>query len=316
MQVTPASMTALYQTYSFVFNQTFAGAQTTYQQLVTRVPSSTLANYYPFSDELPQAREWIGERVLQNRAARTYVLQNRDWELTVKLNRNQVEDETFGFFGTNTVPFMARQAAKQPDYMLQDLIQNGDSSSSTIYQAYDGQPFFSTAHPVNMDNSTFGTYSNRRTSTALNATNLDLMMTAVAGFKGANNKIVGAGATHLLVPPALATTARTILNAGIIAPTTGIGGNANSIAVTNVMQNAVQLIVMPELAGEDTTWYLLDLGQFMRPFIYQERKAPQFQVKDRPDDENVFWTKEFIYGWDSRGAMGYSFPFLALQAIA
>lgn len=309
-------MTALYQTYSFVFNQTFAGAQTTYQRLVTQVPSSTLENYYPFSDELPQAREWIGERVLQNRAARNYVLKNRDWELTVKLNRNQVEDETFGFFGSTTIPFMARQAAKQPDYMLQDLIQNGDSSSSTIYQAYDGQPFFSTSHPVNLDNSSLGTYSNRRTGTALSANSLDAMMTAIAGFKAANNKIVGARATTLLAPPALATTARTIVNAQIVAPTAAFGGNAANVAVTNVMQNAVDIIVMPELAGEDTTWYLLDLNEFVKPFIYQQRKAPQFQVKDRPDDDNVFWQKEFIYGWDSRGAMGYSFPFLALQAIA
>lgn len=59
--------------------------------------------------------------------------------------------------------------------------------------------------------------------------------------------------------------------------------------------------------GSGTPWFLMDVSRALKPLIFQERKRPQFVAKDNPDDERVFWNKEFVYGVDSRDAVGFGF---------
>ena len=57
--------------------------------------------------------------------------------------------------------------------------------------------------------------------------------------------------------------------------------------------------------GSGTAWYLLCTAHPLKPFIFQNRKAPQLVSQDRPDDENAFLRKKFRYGVDYRGNAGY-----------
>lgn len=59
--------------------------------------------------------------------------------------------------------------------------------------------------------------------------------------------------------------------------------------------------------GAGVGWYLMDTTRAIKPLIRQLRKAPQFVAKDRPDDDNVFKNKEFLYGADMRMAAGFGF---------
>jgi phage major head subunit gpT-like protein len=76
------------------------------------------------------------------------------------------------------------------------------------------------------------------------------------------------------------------------------------------------VLVIPELADEPTVWYAADTSKPIKPFVYQVRKEPQLVQVDDPKAENVFWRKKFIYGIDSRGAAGFTLPFLIARAIA
>lgn len=57
--------------------------------------------------------------------------------------------------------------------------------------------------------------------------------------------------------------------------------------------------------GSGTGWYLMDLSRPIKPLILQLRKAPQFVAMDKPDDQNVFMRKKFIYGVDDRKNVGF-----------
>lgn len=57
--------------------------------------------------------------------------------------------------------------------------------------------------------------------------------------------------------------------------------------------------------GGGTAWYLLDTSKPIKPLIYQKRKDYQFTALDNPEDPNVFFKDEFIYGADGRGNVGY-----------
>ncbi len=65
--------------------------------------------------------------------------------------------------------------------------------------------------------------------------------------------------------------------------------------------------------GAGTKWYLMDMSRMLKPFIYQERKAPMLTRRDDPDDPNVFDKNAFLYGVDSRGAAGYGLWQLAYR---
>jgi len=60
--------------------------------------------------------------------------------------------------------------------------------------------------------------------------------------------------------------------------------------------------------GGGDAWYLVDNSQVIKPYVYQLEQAPEFVAKDNPEDDNVFFNKELIYGVDYSAAFGYTFP--------
>jgi len=68
-------------------------------------------------------------------------------------------------------------------------------------------------------------------------------------------------------------------------------------------------------AGGTGLWYLLDTKHPLKPFIYQNRKAPNFQVLSRPTDEGVFTSNLIKYGVDSRDAVGFGLYQMAFGSL-
>jgi len=59
--------------------------------------------------------------------------------------------------------------------------------------------------------------------------------------------------------------------------------------------------------GSGNPWFLLCTRQPIKPIILQRRKDFSLVSMDRETDPNVFMNKEFIYGSDARGNVGYGF---------
>lgn len=58
--------------------------------------------------------------------------------------------------------------------------------------------------------------------------------------------------------------------------------------------------------GSGTPWFVLDTSRMVKPVIFQERRPLGNLVsKDRPEDDNVFTNKEYIYGSDGRCNVGF-----------
>ena len=75
----------------------------------------------------------------------------------------------------------------------------------------------------------------------------------------------------------------------------------------NTMQGTAKPLVVPQLAGHDSAWYLLCASRPIRPLIWQQRKKPKFVSKTQETDDNVFMRKTFLYGADYRGNAGFGF---------
>ena len=98
----------------------------------------------------------------------------------------------------------------------------------------------------------------------------------------------------LVVPPALEAAARDILVADFVNGT------------KNTMQGTAEIHVEPRLKT-DSEWHLLCTKRPIKPLIYQQRKKAKFVSKTAETDDNVFMSKTFVYGVDSRGNAGFGF---------
>ncbi|ALG75056.1 Mu-like prophage major head subunit gpT [Azospirillum thiophilum] len=142
MLITPASLLALYTGFQASFQQGFGSVQSQWNMVAMETPSTTSAENYGWMKDIPGFREWIGPRVVHNLEAAGYTIRNKSWELTVGVERDDIDDDKFGIYAP-MFGEMGRQTASFPDRLVFPFLKTGFSTA-----CYDGQYFFDTDHPV------------------------------------------------------------------------------------------------------------------------------------------------------------------------
>lgn len=285
MQVNQAALSGIQTGFQQIFNDAFAKATPLWEKIATKVNSQTSQENYKWLGSIPKMREWIGQRQINNLTASDYTIKNRDFELTVSVDRNDIEDDTLGIYHP-IVSETGRSAAMYPDDLVFELLTGGFKN-----KCYDGQPFFSKNHPNGKKQKESNMTNDKLTAESYAKARAEMMSRT-----DENNKGLGVVPNLLVVSPKNEATALKILKAEQIEGS------------TNVYKDTAELLVVPAIAGEgDDMWFLLDTTRAVKPLIFQERKAADFQSFTKPDDANVFLNKEFIYGVDARGNAGYAF---------
>jgi phage major head subunit gpT-like protein len=309
VQITQASIDAIFYAINTQFQGAYERQQPWWNKVAMMTNSVTRENRYAWVRMIPRLREWIGERIYRNLETASYTLVNRDFEATIALKRNDLEDDQIGIY-SHGIAQLGEQAARWPDDLVLDILQNGATKL-----CFDGQPFFSTSHPTGSPAG--GVYSNYlATGAALSSATYQTARQTMMGYVGEDGKPLRITPNLLIVPPQLEAVARQILNADFTAPAVALGGNAASVQQTNVLKGSAELLVLPDLTTNATRWYLVDNTKSVKPFVFQQRKAPTTVQLTDPQGENLFRRKEYIYGVDARGEAGYSLPFLAYSAAA
>lgn len=140
--ITPAQITSLMTGFRRDFQGGLAAAPSQYQQIAMEVPSTSKSNTYGWLGQFPQFREWIGARVIQQLKAHGYTIDNKTWEDTVSINRDDFEDDNLGIYSP-MFQELGRQGGVQPDFLTFKALADGDKIA-----CYDGQNFFDVDHPV------------------------------------------------------------------------------------------------------------------------------------------------------------------------
>jgi phage major head subunit gpT-like protein len=134
-------------TLSRKFDDAFAAAPASeWQGVATLIESGSERNEYPFLGEVDSMRKWVGPRVVRQLKQFKYSIVNEDYELTMAIKRNHLEDDAgsqlpqYGSWSQ----IMARSAARHPDELvMQQALAKVDS-----IVCYDGQNAADTDHPV------------------------------------------------------------------------------------------------------------------------------------------------------------------------
>lgn len=111
-------------------------------RIAMTVPASTREQRYGWMGKLPRIREWVGPRVIQNLSESDYSIKEKKFELTVGLDRDDMETDNLGIYST-LFEQIGEATVLDPEQLIWDLLKAGFTTN-----CYDGQFFFDTDHPV------------------------------------------------------------------------------------------------------------------------------------------------------------------------
>lgn len=299
MDLTPNAIRALRGDVHREWRDAFDATPVVYPALATTVPSTSSKNDYMWMAQLPMMREWVGPRIVQNISSYAYSIENKLWEQTIGVKRDDIEDDNLGILDPLARSF-GEAARLHPDDLLIQLLRTGHTQL-----CWDGQYFFDTDHPVSPADASAGTYSNYFTGRALTPDNYGATRTAMLSVKGENGRSLRVLPDVLLVPPSLEATAKRIVE-----------NDKDASGAGNPYYRTARVVMLPELAGEDTTWYLLATTRVIKPFVFQTRRPLEFVTKNQIADEVVLIENEVRFYASARYNMGYSLPQLAAKAVA
>jgi phage major head subunit gpT-like protein len=306
MILTQASLDALRTTFDMRFQDAYKAAAEQLDLLWTEVSSKTKINTYGWMAQQLQLREWIGPRVAQNLSEHSYALENKKYEGTVELDRDDVEDDNLGMFQNVTIPQLAEAVKKHPFRKCFELLA---SNSYAGPLAFDGKALFANDHPTYAPVGFDQDYTNVH-ALALSDVNLQTVRETGASIVGEDGQPLEVNYTHLFVSPQKEIVAKKILESTTYAQASG-----SNNAIDNPMKGLMKVVVVPRLAAAPTRWYCADLSRPLKPIIHQVRRKAEFVSRDNLSDPKVFDLDKFTYGVALRDAFGVSLPFLIATSI-
>ncbi|NPA72679.1 MAG: head protein [Gammaproteobacteria bacterium] len=294
MIVNKANLDEIFKNLKLAFNKAFTATKTVWPKIAMKVQSTGAENNYKWLSKFPKMRKWVGNKHIKSLEAFEYTIKNDDFEVTIEVDRNDVEDGQIGGLAIEAAG--AGESAKNlPEEIIEELVNRSFDS-----KCYDGQFFLDTDHEVNGASvSNKGTSKLDASTAATAAASYGAARTAMREFKDDEGRSLRVNPNVLLVPPALEDTANVLMTSDKL-PDGSI----------NIYKGTAEVVVMPGLTS-DTAWFLLDTSKTVLPYILQERKAPVLVSQTSMDNESVFNSRKFLFGAEARMSGGYAFWQLA-----
>lgn len=274
-----------------LFNNALTAQKGMWQATAMEVMSDAAGEDYAWLSRFPKMKKWLGSKAVKNIAAKKYYVANEDWETTIAVKRNDIEDDRLGLYRTQSL--QAGESAAE----LHDIIVDGLKNGAFTQLCYDGQYYYDVDHPVGE-----ASVSNKlavalsAATQAAAAASYGAARTAIMSFKDDEGMPLRLIPDTLEVPPALEATARLLLESDKLADDT-----------PNPYKGTAKVLVNPGLTSA-TAWFLhVTSKQSVKPFIVQMRKRPVFVQQTGMDAEDVFDKAEYKFGAEARatGLYGY-----------
>jgi phage major head subunit gpT-like protein len=268
-------------------------------RVAMRIPSTAAQETYGWLGTPPAMREWTDERVPRGLLDHTFTIVNKDWEASLSISRNALEDDQTGQLALR-VRDLGERAKRHPDELISSLLAAGETGL-----CYDGSAFFSAGHSEGSS----GTQSNSLThdvATPSDPTAAEFAAAfrkarkAMRDFKDDRGSPFNPSLPGLvcMVPTSMESAAEETLRAAVV------GGTTNPLA------GAADLMVNPLLSAADR-FYLLLTGRQTKPLIFQERRG--VTAAGLRDGEDAFFRKHLHFGVDARYNVGYGLWQYAVQ---
>lgn len=235
----------------------------------------------------------------------SYTLTNREFEAVIEVKRSTLQDDKL-----NTIrPRIAQlglEAARHPgELIFQSMISGG--------LAFDGVAFFADTRVIgksgNIDNQIAG--GSDPTAVA----NFQLQLAAARAqmrlFQDDQGRPMNLVGNTIIVPPGLEQVAYQAIAGSLSAG--GVIAPVIPATATGAVEVGGYLIMVNPYLTDVNDWYLLHRNGAFRPFVYQEREAPQLWGSTDPNTEAGIIKRRFLYAVYGRYEVGYGDPRYAVK---
>lgn len=154
MQISAATLRDLTTGFRAEFNAGMGMASSQWRSVAMPVPSTSIDEMYPWLQNLPGMREWVGDRVFHQLAVAAYSVTNKEYEDGFEIPLRVIETDKYGTFGPLARAY-GEAYESHPDLLVWQALAAG---FSTV--CHDGQYFFDTDHPIKDVSGAVTTFSN------------------------------------------------------------------------------------------------------------------------------------------------------------
>jgi phage major head subunit gpT-like protein len=142
MIIDSAALASLRVAFSTAYKKGLGQTSSQHAIVSTMIASSTKEQRYGWLGKIPNVREWLGARVVQNITTSDYTIREKKWELTLGVDRDDIETDNIGTYSP-LFENMGESTGAKWDQLVFDLLKRGFETN-----CYDGQFFFDIDHPV------------------------------------------------------------------------------------------------------------------------------------------------------------------------
>lgn len=276
------------------FDTALRGAAPFYPRLCTVVPSAGADEEYGFMGSMPAVREWLGDRQFNTLRGAKYSLANKKWENSVGIEKDDIDDDRLGMYDM-ALAQLAIEAAYHPDSLLFQILVDGESAA-----CFDGQFFFDTDHAWGDSGSqsndlTFDATDHTAVTEAEFRAAYHAARAAMLNYKRDNGELFIRPTIRplrdllLLVPTELEEVANQAINKTLV-----------SSGESNIVLDKPTIVTSGSLTSA-VKFYLFNLGDILKPFVFQARQPLGRQMKGMDDRE----FKDVKFMTDARYNVGY-----------
>ena len=247
---------------------------------------------YGWLGQSPMMTEWVDERRLKSLNSFEYVLVNKDYEATLSVKRNDLEDDRLNAVKVRIDDLARKAKQSHPRKLFFDALLAG-----TTDLCYDGLPYFSASHVEGKSGTQSNIVTGTGTSVAQLVTDLETAEARMLAYKDDIGEPMHEGELMIAVICPVELKARFERINVSSELTTG---------VANTWKGRIKRITTSSRLTDANDWYFADVTPGLKPLIRQIRQAVKFESLDNESgSDNAFMRKVFHYGVDSREVFGY-----------
>jgi phage major head subunit gpT-like protein len=327
----PANINLFFTTLEASFWTAFRVYEQWFKRICTVYPVDSEDWVSGWMDPTSPMREWLGDRQVEMIGLETYRVKMQIFEKTAGVDLFKLKWDKFGLYYPIASDF-GNQAAKWPDYQVRDLLMNQGSQTGARQNGVDGLAHWHASHPVDPYDSGKGTYCNDfrggvtvdgiSVGGAFAVNPFNTLYQEFASRKSPNGEALGIEPDLTMGPSQLRAAMTTVLQSQFFAPTMmgrlgaqAAGTGADNAQFVGSMENPLKgwtdLFINKDLQGNPDDWYMLYTGGPIKPFAWLQNMAPDFVLRNRPDDPEIFMNHRVLWGSQAVGAPAWSFPWLS-----
>ncbi len=326
--ITPSNFTVFVTNVETMIGEVYNtdDVQSVAKQISSEIPCTSSQLTLGWTGLMPKMRAWFGARQPHQPAPQTYTIQMQPFENTDSIDRFNLDDDMFGIY-YRMLPDMARQAKRHADYQLRDLLENSGVQTGVKQLGPDGLTFFNTAHPVDLYDTTKGTYINDfvggqsvggvTVGGPLSPTSFTSLFEYNMTLKGEDGERLGIRNNVLMHPPTLRTEVELILKSTFFAPPAW-GAFASIGSQVGAADNPLRRLGVEPLQNDflasNTKWYLMDTTKAFKPLLWVVRNETVTVPRVNENDQAVFDTHQFQWGQWNRVSPGWDYSFLCARS--